>query len=119
MFMIPSDVSSVRIVSNSSRPSDAIGPFVDDRRMLGVLIGDVSFFDSGVTVNIKTHLTKENLSGWHSVEHIPMRWTNGNAYLPLGARLPGGIGLLAIKVEAAGPYVVAPADDVEVALKTA
>ncbi|WP_215766140.1 Hint domain-containing protein [Gluconobacter cerinus] len=119
MFMIPSDVSSVRIVSNSSRPADAIGPFVDDRRMLGVLIGDVSFFDSGVTVNIKTHLTKENLSGWHSVEHIPMRWTNGNAYLPLGARLPGGIGLLAIKVEAAGPYVVAPADDVEVALKTA
>ncbi|MEJ5118807.1 Hint domain-containing protein [Gluconobacter cerinus] len=119
MFMIPSDVSSVRIVSNSSRPADAIGPFVDDRRMLGVLIGDVSFFDSGVTVNIKTHLTKENLSGWHSVEHIPMRWTNGNAYLPLGARLPGGIGLLAIKVEAAGPYVVAPADDVEVVLKTA
>ncbi|OAJ67209.1 membrane protein [Gluconobacter cerinus] len=119
MFMIPGDVSSVRIVSNSSRPADAIGPFVDDRRMLGVLIGDVSFFDSGVTVNIKTHLTKENLSGWHSVEHIPMRWTNGNAYLPLGARLPGGIGLLAIKVEAAGPYVVAPADDVEVGLKTA
>ncbi|MFT9298901.1 MAG: Hint domain-containing protein, partial [Gluconobacter sp.] len=119
MFMIPGDVASVRIVSNSSRLSDAIGPFVDDRRMLGVLIGDVSFFDSGVTVKIKTHLTKENLSGWHSVEHIPMRWTNGNAHLPLGARLPGSIGLLAIKVEAAGPYVVASADEAEVALKTA
>lgn len=119
MFMIPGDVASVRIVSNSSRLSDAIGPFVDDRRMLGVLIGDVSFFDSGVTVKIKTHLIKENLSGWHSVEHIPMRWTNGNAHLPLGARLPGSIGLLAIKVEAAGPYVVASADEAEVALKTA
>lgn len=41
VFMISADVKSVRIVSNASRPCDVVGPFVDDRRTLGVLVGDV------------------------------------------------------------------------------
>ncbi|MBI0089103.1 Hint domain-containing protein, partial [Commensalibacter sp. M0402] len=32
VFVLPSPVHHVHIVSNSSRPCDAIGPFVDDRR---------------------------------------------------------------------------------------
>ncbi|QEH95882.1 Hint domain-containing protein [Gluconobacter thailandicus] len=119
MFMIPDGVNSVQVVSNNSRPSDAIGPFVDDRRMLGVLVSDISFFDSGVTKNISTHLSDDTLSGWHDREHAPMRWTNGNAFLPLGERMPGSIGLLALKIEAAGPYVVRSSEPVDNVLKTA
>ncbi|WP_231502846.1 Hint domain-containing protein [Gluconobacter thailandicus] len=119
MFMIPDGVNSVQVVSNNSRPSDAIGPFVDDRRMLGVLVSDISFFDSGVTKNISTHLSDDTLSGWHDREHASMRWTNGNALLPLGERMPGSIGLLALKIEAAGPYVVRSSESVDNVLKIA
>ena len=40
-FMLPPNTESVRIVSRSSRPSDVIGPFVDDRRYMGVAVADV------------------------------------------------------------------------------
>ena len=39
-FMLPPDTQSVRIVSRASRPSDVIGPFVDDRHRMGVAVSD-------------------------------------------------------------------------------
>ncbi|KXV79761.1 hypothetical protein AD936_00740, partial [Gluconobacter japonicus] len=45
IFMIPVGVGSVRIASRASRPYDALGPFVDDRRTLGVLVGDIRMFE--------------------------------------------------------------------------
>ncbi|EHH68001.1 Hint domain-containing protein [Gluconobacter morbifer] len=106
MFMIPSSVKTVRIVSRTSRPSDTVGPFVDDRRQLGVLVGGVTLFDSGVTVSIDQHLTDAGLAGWDVQEATACRWTNGNAVLTLGQRQPNSIGMLAIQVLAAGPYVL-------------
>jgi len=106
MFMIPSGVESVRIVSNASRPCDVIGPFIDDRRSLGVLVGTVTLFESNRTRTLTDHLHDAQLSGWNNVEEGTMRWTNGNAMLPLGKRAPGAIALMAIEVRAAGPYVL-------------
>lgn len=108
MFMIPSDVTSVRIASRTSRPSDTIGPFVDDRRHLGVLVGEVSLFDSRQTRKIDTHLTDADLAGWDVQEASPCRWTNGSALLPLGERQPNTVGMLAIQILAAGPYNISP-----------
>ncbi|MEJ5141830.1 Hint domain-containing protein [Gluconobacter albidus] len=106
MFMIPSDVTGVRIVSRTSSPSETVGPFVDDRRQLGVLVGEVTLFDSGKTIRIDQHLTDADLSGWDVQENAPVRWTNGNAMLPLTARQPNSLGMLAIQILAAGPYLV-------------
>jgi len=106
MFMIPSGVESVRIVSNASRPCDVIGPFIDDRRSLGVLVGTVTLFESNRTRMLTDHLHDVQLSGWNNVEEGTMRWTSGNALLPLGERAPGSLALMAIEVRAAGPYVL-------------
>ncbi|APH54946.1 Adhesin family protein [Granulibacter bethesdensis] len=108
MFMVSGDVRDVRIVSRTSRPYDMIGPFVDDRRQLGVLVGEVLLFEAAVTRPIETHLGQSDLPGWDRLETVPCRWTNGNAVLPLGQRAPDSIGLLAIQIIAGGPY---PADE--------
>lgn len=106
MFMIPSGVESVRIVSNASRPCDVIGPFIDDRRSLGVLVGTVTMFENNRTRTLTDHLHDAQLSGWNNVEDGTMRWTNGNAFLSLGKRALGALALMAIEVRVAGPYVL-------------
>lgn len=106
MFMIPSGVESVRIVSNASRPCDVIGPFIDDRRSLGVLVGTVTLFESNRTRTLTDHLHDVQLSGWNNVEEGTMRWTRGNALLPLGERAPGTLAQMVMEVRAAGPYVL-------------
>ncbi|WP_284234470.1 Hint domain-containing protein [Gluconobacter cerinus] len=105
VFMIPPGVQQVRMVSRTSRPSDTIGPFVDDRRYLGVLVGSIQFFESRDTRKLDQHLKSDQLEGWDVKEAAPCRWTNGNALLSIGAREPGSIGMLVIQVLAAGPYV--------------
>lgn len=105
LFMIPSNVRSVRIVSRASRPADTIGPYVDDRRFLGVLVGAVTLQDGNVRREIDTHLTSRTLRGW-SVPEGARRWTDGDAVLPLGERAPNAIAMLGLQVLAAGPYVV-------------
>lgn len=102
-FMLPTGVNSVRLVSRSNRPSDVIGPFVDDRRHLGVLVGEVSVVNADVTHNVTAHTDTENLSGWYPLEGADYRWTNGNAELPLGKAV-NGMGMLSIQIVAAGPY---------------
>lgn len=107
-FMIPASVTTVRLVSRANRPSDTIGPFVDDRRNLGVLVGDISLFASRRTTKLTAHLSLSNLSGWHEVESSRYRWTDGNAVLPLQSsgmfvREPS---ILSIQVVSSGPYVM-------------
>ena len=106
VFMVPPEVSTVRLISRVSRPVDTIGPYVDDRRPLGVLISDITFFEGGKTRNITEHLKNADLPGWNPSEGGPSRWTSGNASLPLGQRRPRGIGMLAVKVLASGPYLI-------------
>lgn len=105
LFMITGQVESVRILSNASRPCDAIGPFVDDRRMLGVLVGSVTLYDSYGTIPLVRHLEDSALPGWNNLEAAPMRWTSGDASFPLCRRESNALGMLAIQIHAAGPYI--------------
>ncbi|WP_237468978.1 Hint domain-containing protein [Gluconobacter sphaericus] len=116
VFMIPTGVKSVRIVSNASRPSDVIGPFVDDRRYFGVEVGEVLMFESNCTHNITAHLTEGELDGWNTLEQAGTRWTAGNAMLPLGERHPNSIALLALQIKNAGPYVLNETAKAEIAV---
>ncbi|EHD13508.1 hypothetical protein CIN_17000 [Commensalibacter intestini A911] len=82
-FLIPNNVSAVWILSKTSRPCDVIGSFVDDRRYLGVLVGEVTLQRNGKKHPITTHLDADHLLGWDVKETIPCRWTKGKAFLPL------------------------------------
>ncbi|WP_459774132.1 Hint domain-containing protein [Asaia astilbis] len=104
VFHVPTEIEEVWIRSNSARPSDTEGPFVDDRRDLGVLIGDILLWDTDHTSRLDAHLKDEVLEGWYGLESEPMRWTNGNARLVLGSRKVGAPGVLGIHVKARALY---------------
>ena len=104
-FMIPTGVQSIRIASNASRPSDVVGPFVDDRRYFGVAVGDITLFEGNRSRTITSHLTDRELDGWNALEWEDCRWTSGNGLLPLGERHPNSVALIAIQIRKTGPYL--------------
>ncbi|PHY95348.1 hypothetical protein CSR02_01360 [Acetobacter pomorum] len=106
-FMLPPNTESVQIVSRSSRPSDVIGPFVNDRRYMGVAVADVQLQCAKQQFDITSHLQDEKPSGWHDTDWTDCAWTNGNAELPLGDHLTHGkMGILSMTIRAAGPYLL-------------
>ncbi|NVN38553.1 Hint domain-containing protein [Komagataeibacter swingsii] len=109
-FMIPPGVETVHILSRTSRPSDTIGPYIDDRRELGVLIKDIKLFEGSIARPISTHLAEEApagwYDGWYAPANVPCRWTDGQATLHLGQRHPTLMGLLCLEILAGGPYVI-------------
>ncbi|MCX2561664.1 hypothetical protein OQ252_09690, partial [Acetobacter farinalis] len=108
-FMLPAGVDSVRIVSRVSRPSEVIGPFVDDRRSLGVAVGAICFTGSNQRHQITTHLDGGASEGWHDAAgNSGYVWTKGNALLPLAAQTGGVMGMLTITAVPAEQYSAAP-----------
>ncbi|MBE7212528.1 MAG: Hint domain-containing protein, partial [Gluconacetobacter diazotrophicus] len=105
-FVVPGGVDAVRLRSRSSRPSEIVGPFLDDRRRLGVLVGQISVGAGRRRHDYDAHLTADTLSGWHPREDdAPRRWTNGDASLVLDLAETGNRPVfLDIEVLAAGPY---------------
>lgn len=115
-FMLPANVQSVQIVSRTSRPCDVEGPFVDDRRKLGVAVGQITLRDARNVLEVSTHLENEELPGWYALEQNgTARWTNGNAKLDLNVRPASGIRMLSVQVLAAGPYLVSDATATQLA----
>lgn len=106
IFIVPPHVKTVHLVSRASRPVDTIGPFVDDRRMLGVLVGRMMLQDStSAPRNLEPAAGTLMASGWHAAEAgQTARWTNGEAAVSLGERKPGTFGMLMVEVLAGGPY---------------
>ncbi|MBO1359957.1 Hint domain-containing protein [Acetobacter sacchari] len=104
-FLIPAGVQSVRIMSRCSRPSDTIGPFVDDRRELGVLIGNITKTSGRRVEIIDQHLTALSLDGWHGLEGGRGRWTTGAGTLSVASQPSAQPFSLTVEVMAAGPYL--------------
>ncbi|CAI3959346.1 unnamed protein product [Commensalibacter communis] len=105
-FRLPPNINFVTIHSLSSRLSETIGPFVDDRRQLGILIENITLSDFYDTLEIDTHLNIKDLLGWSVQEQTRCRWTLGRAILPLNRRNSDTIGILRMKVIAGGPYII-------------
>ncbi|AOX20770.1 Hint domain-containing protein [Kozakia baliensis] len=101
VFTLPAHCRQVRIVSRAARPSDVIGPFLDDRRHLGVLLSQVTLWDAAQTQDID--LGGLTTSGWYPLDG-GLRWTNGDALLPLETREFQHSRMLALRVVAGGPY---------------
>lgn len=104
-FALPAGVGGLRLVSATARPCDVVGPFVDDRRSLGVLVGEMSWQGRAASQLVRAHLTDASLAGWHGAEAAEYRWTAGCAKLPLDeAMLAAAPGLLQIEIARLGPF---------------
>ncbi|BAT18876.1 Hint domain-containing protein [Asaia bogorensis] len=104
LFSLPPGVERVRLVSRRARPFDTLGPFVDDRRELGVLVGDITLYRPDGTHDIRTHLEQDALPGWDGAQGGDCRWTLGHATLPLDLPVQDDPALLSVRIVAAGPY---------------
>ncbi|GBR51735.1 hypothetical protein CSR02_16105 [Acetobacter pomorum] len=106
-FMLPPNTKSVRIVSRASRPADVIGPFVDDRRYMGVAVADVRVQTARKLQVITAHLQASKPAGWHDTDWKGCAWTNGDAVLPLDENVAqNAMAILSLTIRAAGPYLV-------------
>ncbi|WP_048846452.1 Hint domain-containing protein [Tanticharoenia sakaeratensis] len=104
LFMLPAGTTGVHLRSRTARPCDTVGPFVDDRRDLGVLVGAVTLWSGDESRAVDTHLTGDH-DGWAGREPGAHRWTTGDAFLPLEESMRDGA-LLSVEVQAGGPYLV-------------
>lgn len=84
-FSVPPRAKYLVVESEARRPDQEIGPFIDDRRLLGVRVGAVAVHDRGRRNLIDRHLTATNIQGWNNVEDGQSRWTNGSGIIPLRA----------------------------------
>lgn len=98
VFMLPEGCQSVRIISQAARPADQIGPFVDDRRTLGALVGEATIWSGERTHRLSNHLSDPYADGWWSIESTEARWTGGNARLELGPLLKTSGGILSLRI---------------------
>ncbi len=110
LFALPPGARPVRLVSRAAVPADLIGPFLDDRRRLGVAVEKLVLWHGlSDTVLAAAEL---DLPGWHQAEG-GVRWTDGDAALDLPA-CEGADTFLAVHVAATLRYPQ-PLDDAEAA----
>lgn len=111
VFTLPSDTKSVRIMTRIGRLNETIGAFIDDRRYLGVLIGEITISQNNKSDMITLHHTSNHLNGWDVKESAPCRWTKGNALLtlPTDTNTQTPI-LLTLQILSGGPYFLNAAD---------
>lgn len=84
-FSVPAHTKYIVIESEACRPDQEIGPFIDDRRPLGVRVGAVAVHDRGRRNLVDRHLVATNIQGWNNVEDGHSRWTTGFGIIPLRA----------------------------------
>lgn len=104
IFSVPSGVREATLISRQSRPCDVIGPFLDDRRLLGVLVGEMTLFGSRQTLDLTDHLREGVVQGWHPVEMPGCRWTTGAGCIALPREKGDSNAILSVEILQAGPY---------------
>ncbi|GCD55179.1 outer membrane protein [Acetobacter pasteurianus NBRC 3222] len=62
-FMLPANTQAVHLVSRASRPADVVGPFVDDRRQMGVAVAEVTLLSAAKHQAVTAHLQAEKPEG--------------------------------------------------------
>lgn len=81
VFVIDGPFDLLALQSKQFRPSEAVGPFFDDRRDLGILVGEIELFKPEGTSTSSAHLANTPVPGWHSFECKNLRWTRETAYI--------------------------------------
>ena len=80
MFHVPQGTRPLRLMSRAAVPAESVGPFVDDRRRLGIAVEKLVLW-TGLQERVLP-VGGLALSGWHGDEG-ELRWTDGNAALDL------------------------------------
>lgn len=106
VFRVPTGTGRVWLTSRASRPCDAIGPYVDDRRTLGVLVGEIRQSCGAQHHMLNAHLDAADLKRWSGYENARCRWTTGRAVITLASLVAQENTLLSIEIVAAGPYML-------------
>ena len=83
VFMVEPKGQDIFLRTNTHRPCDRIGPFVDDRRELGLLVGGIKVFTSKTSFDIDPNSITGAQNGWHGIESPTQRWTRDKALIPL------------------------------------
>ncbi|MDE8350009.1 MAG: hypothetical protein POG74_11100, partial [Acidocella sp.] len=105
VFILPADATGLLLASRTSRPCDVTAPYIDDRRALGLSIGEITVHVGTSSISTTAHLTMPELAGWHAVEGPGYRWTNGLAALPIDGLANGEAATLEIQLLRSGPYL--------------
>ena len=108
LFLVPGTLGAAWLRSRSARPCEVIGPFVDDHRELGLLVGEVTVWKLESRRLLRHHLAIKTLIGWHAPETDHCRWTDGNALLPLAPDPDASTLLVELQILGGGPYPVEP-----------
>ena len=81
-FVLPAGTGSTTLLSRWAVPAETEGPFVDDRRRLGVQVSRALLWNGLATHRLP--LADGRRSGWHACETATdARWTDGQAELGL------------------------------------
>ena len=75
---------AVYLKAPTRRPCDTIGPFLDDRRELGVLVQGIQIFTPEDCFDIHPNSISGARTGWNDIEAQTQRWTKSKALIPLG-----------------------------------
>lgn len=108
-FLLPAGCDTVRLVSRASSPNEVV-PWAEDRRRLGLCVRRIQLRAGEMITDLP--LDRPDLTqGWWGVERhgqAVVRWTDGDATLPVG---DGGARILEITAGCLDAYVVAPSVD--------
>ncbi|QNT79121.1 Hint domain-containing protein [Entomobacter blattae] len=103
-FSLPQSATYAYLASHTNKPAKCFGPFVDDRRDLGVCINNIVVTQNKEIITLNSFLT-ESLPGWSNVEGNSYRWTKGMALLPtLPAAKGTNMRILAVKIQSVLSY---------------
>ncbi len=100
LFQVPAGAKPLRLVSRAAVPASVIGPFVDDRRRLGVQVRSMALWNEAQSVVVNAEDC--DLPGWHAAEQ-DVRWTNGDATVKLPVAAMSGT-FLEVHVVGTLPY---------------
>lgn len=103
IYHIRGQVDGSRLDAVCARPCDVTGPYVDDRRNLGVLVGEMTIFTGSETRTITCHLTEKRLSGWQPQEETFRRWTGPLALISCPEETECDLKVISIQVLDHGP----------------
>ena len=111
LFQLPAGARPSHLLSRAARPSEVVGAFADDRRLLGVAVSRITLW-SGLS---DTVLRDDALSGsgWHASEG-GHRWTDGRASLVLPDACETD-GFLEVRLAARMRYPLRPEPGVDIA----
>lgn len=101
IYRVDGPVDQCRINTTCVRPCDVEGPFVDDRRKLGALVGEIKVFTATETLDLTAHFEKNDLSGWHEIDG-PFRWTKPLAMIECPFEVDHGPHVISVQVKAFG-----------------